>query len=61
MTNAEEIANEFLEVASEQRVSMLLNLAKERHTLSGMVVKIQMNASSQVLDNSSRKHHNMDK
>ncbi|MFN3654844.1 MAG: helix-turn-helix domain-containing protein [Candidatus Nitrosotenuis sp.] len=45
MTNAEEIANEFLEMASEQRVSMLLNLAKEKHTLSGMAKRLDVTAA----------------
>lgn len=45
MTSSEEIANEFLEVSSEQRVSMLLNLAKEKHNLSGMAKRLDATAA----------------
>lgn len=45
MSNAEEIANEFLEVASEQRVSMLLNLSREKHTLSSMAKRLDATAA----------------
>ncbi|HXG73433.1 MAG TPA: transcriptional regulator [Candidatus Nitrosotenuis sp.] len=45
MTNSEEIANEFLEVASEQRVSMLLSLAKEKYNLSGMAKRLDATAA----------------
>lgn len=45
MTNAEDIASEFLEVASEQRLSILLNLTKERLNLSRMAKLVGASAA----------------
>jgi predicted transcriptional regulator len=45
VSNAEEIANEFLEVASEQRLSILLNLSKEKMNLSGMARRLDATAA----------------
>ncbi|MFY9301088.1 MAG: helix-turn-helix domain-containing protein [Candidatus Nitrosotenuis sp.] len=45
MTNSEDISNEFLEVASEQRLSILLNLSKEKMNLSGMARRLDATAA----------------
>lgn len=45
MSNATEIANEFLEIASEQRVNMLLSLTRQKYNLSGMAKHLNATAA----------------
>lgn len=45
MPNAEEVASGFLEIASEQRVNMLLSLAKQKYNLSGMAKRLDATAA----------------